>query len=243
MAAPSKTKKVFDIAKPDTIKPQASGRPIIVTNHTVLPNDPMVKPEVASEELPSAPALSRHGKTLLMPGVDDEAAAAKPTDGADETQKPAESNDKPLETAPEVKAVKEKKIEPLTLTAPDEEKTEAEPTNAGAEPKISTEETPPSTPAEASETAEGPELGDGEQRKLDAAEAAARKAEEDLEQLIESGAYSLPINRTARKRSRLITLVLLLLTLLLAAALVDLLLDVRLIHLSGAPHTTFFKNQ
>jgi hypothetical protein len=80
---------------------------------------------------------------------------------------------------------------------------------------------------------------------ISAAETAALEAkvarEQELEQLIASGKYNVPINAVRRKRSRAYVLVLCLLALVLAAALVDIALDTGILSLDvNIPHTDFF---
>lgn len=248
MAAAAKSKKIIDVTDPDAVKPeQASGRPIIVTNRPVLANDPMVKPEETAGELPSAPTLSRHGKTVAVPGGKSEAELEASVETTEPEAPAAEAEPEPAAkdapTAPETSAdastedVEEDAGAEVAPPQPEAEAEKPEPAPKAEEPAGAglPEDDKEDGPAEG-------ELSPAEQRRQQAQEAAARKAEEELEDLIESGAYHLPI-RSTRQRSALITLVLALLILILAVVLLDLLLDVGLVHLSGIPHTSYFQTK
>jgi hypothetical protein len=95
-------------------------------------------------------------------------------------------------------------------------------------------------------TPTGAEANDAQrdpQAEATAEEAAALETkaarDQELEQLVASGKYFVPINAVQRKRSRLYAMLFFLLALVLAAALLDVVLDMGLVQLA-VPHTHFF---
>jgi hypothetical protein len=73
-----------------------------------------------------------------------------------------------------------------------------------------------------------------------AAEAKAKR-DTELEELIVSGKYAVPINAVQRRRSRANSILLCIVAILLAAALLDLIADVGIVHVpTSVPHTHFF---
>ncbi len=156
-------------------------------------------------------------------------------------------------TAPVVKAGDntdtDKAAEPAATTLPPSQK--AKPLAAPPEPAQPTDEAPVPATAPAAQTpadkpanaidelARDPEAATKAQD--NAAEEAGAKREAELEQIIASRKYAVPINVRAKKRSRLHALLFSLLALLLTIALVDAVLDEGLVRPpAGIPHTHFF---
>lgn len=254
--AAQKPTKIDDVKRPEKVTPAATSRPIIVTNRSVLPNDPMVVPDSSAdakeaEAKPAEPTV--HTAKVIKP-LDSTLTAATTTADADtapaavtedakavEPENPAPPLEVPnLESASDAKppeAVDEAPIEP----ASDAKATEPAPAD---EPK-------PETPAEPSpsikpiDDSAASKLNRDPEAELTAQEVAAAEAkaarEQELEALIVSGKYQVPINAVQRKRSRIHTVLLFLLALVLAAALFDAVLDAGLVNLPvNVPHTHFF---
>ena len=122
-----------------------------------------------------------------------------------------------------------------------EQKTAEEPAK---EADKSAAETDVAVPAPTSVTSLGDTSSDDEETVSveEVAEAEARaKREEELEALIASGKYILPVDALRRKRSRVATIYLCLLALVLAVALFDVVADVGIVKPpSSVPHTHFF---
>ncbi len=134
-----------------------------------------------------------------------------------------------------------------TVATSSEDTTSAETTQPSADPVDASAEKATAEPAPA-EPAE-PEVGvrDTEAAST-AAEAAAEEAraarEQELEELVESGKYAVPINAVQRKRSHMYGMLLFVVGLLLVAALADAALDTGLLTAPDSiPHTHFFTNQ
>jgi hypothetical protein len=125
------------------------------------------------------------------------------------------------------------------------EKPEALPTESdSSEPTPGTESDAAETPTVAIKEESTEEDLDPEATKT-AAEAAVAEAktkrEAELEAIIESGKYAVPINAVQRKRSRITTILLCVLAVVLLVALLDVVADVGVIKLpSSVPHTHFF---
>jgi len=141
-----------------------------------------------------------------------------------------------------------KTIEPVTITSTDTPETaetagtlQAEASTPEAKPDAEPDmaETPTATTPEATETDLDPEATATAEEA--AAVEAKLKRETELESIIESGKYAVPINAVQRKRSHVATLLLCVLAIVLLVALLDVAADVGIVKLpSSVPHTHFF---
>jgi len=236
----AKTIKIDDVKRPDKVAPSSTSRPVIVTNRPTMKNDPMVtgsgdeaKPEEAAETLPMT-----HGPKIIAPvspdllaGPDESEEEPKDTGkkageekGEDEErpQVSASVDDQP-EPKEELSERPEDKVEPAS-PSPEHEEKETEP--AVSEIKLTGIERDPEAAVTAEEAAE--------------AEAKAQR-EQEIESIIASGKYAVPINAVQRRRSRTATTLLFILAIVLAVVLADVVADVGLVHVpSSVPHTHFF---
>ncbi len=216
-----KNTKIDDVKRPDRVTPSATSRPILVSGQSGAPSDPMmVQPGGDKPEGEAVQVMSHTARTITPPSEivaekvkEDE---AKETVNAVAPTDPVTADTSPAVTESSPETQEEK---------PDEPKLSA---NAVIERSNKTEEAErdPDAALSAEETA--------------AAEAKAKR-EAELEELIASGKYTVPIDAVQRRRSRMHTIVLGLLALLLAVALLDLVADVGIIDLpSSVPHTHLF---
>lgn len=220
-----KNAKIDDIKRPEKVTPSATSRPILISGgQSVTPSDPMMVPSGGDKpEGETVQVMSHTAKTITPPS---ELIAEKAKE--EESKEAAEA---PEGTEPEA--------------------TDASP-EAAEEPAETTEEKPENPKSAASAVIERSERANDikeAERDPDAAlsaeETAAAEAkakrEEELEGLITSGKYAVPIDAVQRRRSRLHTIVLGLIAVLLAIALLDLVADAGIIDLpSSVPHTHFF---
>jgi hypothetical protein len=242
--------KVFDVAHPGKSKPSASSRPIIVTNRPIL-QDPMMNTQVPID----------------VETIEKESPAAvkirlKPLDGEDDAKEDSLENtkdkDKP-ETDNRTIAVlaAEKAAEKAGEKAEEKEAAESEPTpedsSSKSEPEPTDETVQDDAPTETAESETAAESNDSEAsddnlpvegsdkdaKETLALEAIAKKQEE-INGLVESREYFLPINAVERRRSKVVSILGLLLIVALGLMLVDLLLDVGFIRLGGVHSLTHF---
>lgn len=205
-------------AKIDDVKKQASpaptSRPILVTDKSEVPGDPMLAPEKDQAEKPKEELAVAHSAKTIQP------LNAIPVDKQEETE-PAEEASAEEAEAPAEEA--EAPAEPAA-TPPEETSKESHSIISTLEPKRD---------SEAEITAE------------EAAAAEAQAAREiELENIISSGKYVVPINAVQRKRSRMNIVLLVLVALALAVALADVVLDAGLVSAPDAiPHTHLFTNK
>lgn len=212
MATAPKAAKIDDVKRPEKVTPSATGRPIIVTNHPVLTNDPMMAP-AASEEKPadtSGEVLSHTGKTIA-----------------------------PLESAPKVaeeagQATEASKAAPEPVSEEKSTEPKLDPSAHEAAPSLPAENADknndPDRDPDAAQTAE----------EAAAAEAKAKR-DAELEETIASGKYAVPINAVQRHRSQVTMLLLCMLALVLLLALADAVADIGLVNTpSSVPHTHLF---
>lgn len=234
------TPSMADVTSSDKVTPSASGRPIIVSNHSVLPNDPMVVgDEAASTDAApaSTPVISRQAKTIVPISHD----LAPETETADEPAASAET------TAPEP-AKEDSADAPEPVAAEKPSKKVIEPQPAEPEPEAAKEDkaADASAPAEKTDddTADESADQDTEATAKDASPeadkklAAAEARERELEAVIESGKYAVPINVEHNNRSALSWLLWALLVIVVVAVALDLLLDAGMLTLQ-VPHTNF----
>lgn len=249
----AKSTKIDDVKRPEKVTPAATSRPLVVTNRPFLSSDPMVVPAVDAPEAPKpAEPIARTAKTIVPVSE-----AAQP-----EPEKPAAVPVSETPTAPEAPSAPEP---PQSAgDAPASETTEntdekpeespvaviTEPSQPGPVPDLR----PSATTAADDESTQAQQPGAAEDEpKRDAeAEAIAEETavmeaktarEQELEQLIASGKYRVPINAVQRKRSRMYAWLLFVVAILLAAVLVDAALDAGLVTTSlNVPHTHFFSN-
>ncbi len=218
MAIAPKSPKIDDVKRPEKITPPATARPIIVTNHPTMANDPMMAPTAVEEKPADAPGetLNHTGKIIAPLDSSPKDAAEQPA--ADPVQTPPEAE----QTQAEAKA-EEKPAQPKPSAPAHEEASDLPTEDASGD-------TDSKRDPDAAQTAE----------EAAAAEAKAKR-DAELEALIDSGKYAVPINAVQRHRSQVNTLVLCVLALVLLLALVDAVADIGLVTVpSSAPHTHFF---
>lgn len=238
-------KKVMDVMTPGQVKPGSSSRPLVVGNRPVLGSDPMMVADAAAAgpTMPTA-ASNEEDHTSTETGaaiVSHQAKIVVPLESASESAKGEEEKpeaaaapaDEPASGEDESKD-KEEKTAPAKTEEPAKEAT----------PKTDEDEAPADdTSVEKDETdTEAAEVANENSKAAQkiASEADAKRRLE-LDDLIASGKYALPINAVRRKRSRTV-LITLLVVLLLAVVVLDGLLDAGVLHLSGVPHTDFLKS-
>jgi hypothetical protein len=232
--------KIIDVTAPNKSAPAPSARPIVVTNRPVLASDPMIADKAPEAIEPAGvPIVSRQAKTLKPPQPNE-------TTEADAAPKP-----EPAATAaPTAEAVPpgDAKPEPTEPA----ESVESSPVATITEPGPKAKELPPNEPAKPTAPVIGnqSDVDEPENEQTDAEKAATEKQQaadnsrsQELEQLVTSGKFNVPINAVQRKRSRTRVLLLCVLAVVLAAALVDAALDSGAISLSGIPHTHFFETK
>lgn len=254
---------VFDVSKPGTARPDASSKPIIVTNRPML-HDPMVAAaaDATDDKVALAPksAVTITPITVTSPDEADAAAVTVDKKAESATQAPpltAESKPKKITKKskpapaelPTVKAEDAATSEPSVPAADkpaEESKGEAptaEPDKAPApveEPEKSAEKPAEAAPvADADKPAENEEkakkaLSPEEQAAADKKAAeAAAEHEAAIQKLVDDETYFLPINSVETRKTRRFMLLGVVLILVLALAWADVALDAGLIHLAG----------
>jgi hypothetical protein len=263
----SKPRKVIDITEPGKSEPSATSRAIIVTNRPMLQQDPMVigtaTSDVDSDNTPAGKVQKpeselssvQEGHSILPPSAphlseDSSEADQSPTVEVDSIPKSDEPSDPqpPNEAAekPEIKvsdAVTDKKVElkSAEIAAPSVEKEPTEEPVAEAEPKDASSE-PEEGDAKSASGADDDQVAPNkvmdEATKKAAEEKAAKEAE--LEKLIESKKYFLPINAIQLRRNKLQSILLFSILIILVLALLDFSLDAGLLKINGVHSLTHF---
>lgn len=247
--------KIIDVAHPSTVKADANGVPLIVTNRPIM-KDPMMLDETASKPA-EAPAAKKTAEPIIKkielqplgtvhadaePQPEKVPTPPKPAAKKTETViAPLNLDDEPKTTEPselpepkkseEEKAPEAKKpsIEPPLeepVAAAEPPATEPEATAAEAAPE------PATVPLEGDDT---PLLPDDKSPDVQAAKAAREAAEKQLalDKLVAEGTYVLPINAVEQRRLRRTALVLTLIVVVALAVGFLLALDAGYIHIAG----------
>ncbi|HEY4160573.1 MAG TPA: hypothetical protein VGM08_00770 [Candidatus Saccharimonadales bacterium] len=237
--------KIDDVKQPGKALPSATSRPILVSDHTdIPPTDPMLaSPDSSSggkDDTPAEPAALSHTARTIEPltaptvtSVAHDAPAQKPPADTTETKPPADAEPSEPPT-PEAEPASDPAAEntAATITPPTSISGAAnDPARTGSD-------------GSAADTDEVAKIRDPDAA-ISAEEAAAAEAkvkrEQELEDVIGSGKYTVPVNALQRKRSRTHTILLCILAVVLLLALLDVVFDMGLVNAPhGVPHTHFF---
>lgn len=247
----AKPTKIDDVKRPEKVTPAASSRPLVVTNRPILPNDPMVTPADRTEAPKPAEPTVRTARTIQPMAADTlKAEAEKPAEDAKSAEPAVPAVELPS-TAP-VAVTTDSTPSPTEPKQPEETPVAVitEPSQPGPipDPRVSADTTS-SGAAEQPVLSGTPEEDPGRDPQAEAnaeataADEAKLMREQEIEQLVASGKYYVPINAVQRKRSRLYAILLLLLALALAILLLDAALDANLVSAPlNVPHTHFFSS-
>lgn len=258
-----KTAKVMDVVHPGQTAATPTSRPVIVPSRPMMNADPMLsKDETSTDEAPSqsavgrTPAISRQEKQI-KPLTDIDAAAEAAVASAPEEEPamtpqestPEESAKADVPASEEIETTEEAhtdqvttesaagervlqppvhdETEPVAKDEPGEVEPESNQEEEPAKPELTPETVPEDVDKDIVETEEALQAKTAEQVR-----------QEELEALVQKGTYHVPINHVARTRAAVVFTTLLVIVLVLA--ILDLLLDMGLLKISGIPHTTFF---
>ena len=230
--------KMADVTKPKKLTSQdqlvIQSRPIIGRPTSVSsPADEAPK----QEESPSAPVLPSQSKRTLIVPISDGAPKAEETPAVNAASpadsKAAVANDASKGDASEAPVAKKVITPPESSTEPDKEEAASD-DEAAKEDEAAAEAV--KTDDDDKESKPSPET-----EKALAEAAAAEKRVKELEALIDSKQFYVPINAVARKRSIQYSSFMTVAVFLLAIVLIDLMLDTGMILLvQKIPHTHFF---
>lgn len=232
-------KQFADIAHPNKSAPSNNSKSVIITHGAVMQDPMVVANPVADIEPPKPQATVTPQLTIqplsapLLSTKKDIPALAKADDETGAETKP-ESSATPLKKD----AVAESSVAQATSEAAVKESFAAPGPIALDTPKL------PAQPATDAPTENSNDEGDEgsvtPQALQEAAEAAAKKAEEEVQLLIETKKYFLPIKTTEQRRTKRTVILGILFSVVLIAAWADIALDAGLIQLAGIHSLTHF---
>jgi len=254
-AKPSGPIKVMDITHPSNIQPDATSRPVLVPSRPMVVADPMIA-QSAVDVLTKGGAEKSAGDPTEMATrtpeliVDRQAKTVNP----DEAVEPKDTNaDGPAPELPEpaeqvlagvppvdAEAVNKVPASPIVeITKP----TEATPVIDVLPPNDTRKDAPNSEVANPLAHSQSTfEISESDEDESDDDTALEKTAEqkqaENIEKLVASRLYAVPIGKRAKRRARMLLVTLF--VVLLALLTVDLMLDMGFLKISGIPHTTFF---
>jgi hypothetical protein len=244
--------RIIDVAAPDQTVPSATGRPILVTNRPVLTKDPMMTDESPQAEQATnnnGPVMNRQAKTIV-PITADETESAKAETATATTSAEDNITEEPNPEKPEEPTVVSEETKESPSVKPDAE----EPPQKDAEPAV-TPTAPSEEPAEVDTDEAGKDTPEAAKYLSDEEVLAAKASDEErvlgeeearrleLEQLIASGKYAVPIDALGRKRSRMVTAVLTVSAIVLGLILFNAALDSNVISVPSIPHTHLFQGK
>jgi hypothetical protein len=221
--------KMADVTKPKKTAPDADAQPLIIQSRPLMSKETTAATSNSSQA--EAPKSDEPSSAPILPSQSKRALLVPISDGTDNEASAAEE---PVATA---------KSQPTSVAAAEKTKT----TPATAEAKKPAE-APAKDDAIKPDDADDTEVDDQKdekpaaetQKALEEA-AAAEKRQEELESLIDSKQFFVPINAVAAKREVKHSAVMTVFVLVLAFILVDLMLDTGVILLvQKIPHTHFF---
>jgi len=245
--------KVMDVTHPRNVQPDATSRPGIVPSRPMVVADPMIaqsavdvltKSGGAEKSAGDPTELIEHTPELV---IDRQAKAVSPEDEGLTTDATVEEQPKSVDPvlagAPLVASVAKPMLDVVAPAAPAIEITEPTVATAISQDGISDDNAPMQSsiadvanPLARSQSTF--EMTQSDEDDTTTEKTAEQKQAENIEKLIASRLYAVPIGRRAKRRARiLLTTVFIVLLAILAA---DLMLDMGLIKLSGVPHTTLF---
>lgn len=228
-------KPMVDVAHPGKSAPSGNSKSVIVSNRPLLKDPMMIEDTPAKDDKPSeekAAIKTPSQQPVLQPLTAPLLESEKP-DNEVVAEKPS------LEYA-ETPLVIDKTPEPEAETDPQEEN--PVPVEKPAPPEEPVEKSEPANP----ETPEGnpaapKDKNNPKQSEIESAEHVQHQAE--IDKLVDSKKYFLPINAVEKRRSRRFVAAGILLSLLLIAAWVNIALDAGLIEINGIkPLTHFFSS-
>jgi len=240
----AKAIKINDVKQPGKALPSATSRPILVSDHTDAPaTDPMLaSPGSGSDGKDETPApLTHTARTIepltapiVTPAAHDGLPPKAPADMPE--TKPSADTDQPGHAVSEIEPASEPEPAAETSVA-----TITPPTSTSTAADDSTQTGSDNYTADTDKTtaARDPDAA------ISAEEAAAAEAkvkrQQEVEDIIASGKYTVPVDAVQRKRSRTHIILLCILAVLLLLALLDVVFDMGLVNAPrGVPHTHFF---
>jgi hypothetical protein len=220
-----KTKKIVDVARPGTTPPAENSKSVIITHHPTM-RPPTDEADKSDESNQSAPVVSHSGHNVLQP---------LPT--SPQPEKPEEP-----QPAPEAAAEAAPEVEFETDTEADDEPPKPEPATLDDKPNLSDMAAKPPASASAGTDAQIGIKQDQSEADLAAADDAEAKRQAELQVMIETKKFYLPINTAETQRTKEFIAAGILLSIVLGAFWIDIALDAGLVHLGGLKAITHFFN-
>ena len=212
----SNSKKVMDVAHPNQSAPAGNSKSVIVNNRPIM-KDPMFV-EDADEKSDKKP----------------DAMATKPTNVV--IKPVTETDNEPDDEKKTISVLAEEAASKKESVSEDEAKDEAD---ADADKPKTETEYPGLAPDDKPKTKSDDEIANEEELEL----AKQEKHEAEIQKLIDSKKYELPINSIEQRKSKRVVILGIALSLVLMLAWADIALDASLIQINGIkPLTHFFSN-
>jgi hypothetical protein len=216
------SKPIEDVAKPGKSAPSDTAKPIIT--HRPMMKDPMVNESAAdtiSEDSPSEKIIVKTGKSTIQPLAGPEPKTEEPAPAEKPSQEPAPAEQPKKETKPEPK-----------------------PEAQVPEPVPEPEEPGDNNSDGSSDDKPGEEKAKSAAEKSEQdAQAEQAKHDEEIQKLVDSKQYVLPINAVEKRKSKHFVIFGVILAIFLAVAWADVALDAGLVDIGGVkPVTHFFSN-
>jgi len=221
----AKAAKIDDVKRPDKVTPTPTSRPVLVTNRPTLKNDPMMTSDDTKDGVEAIPMT--HTARVIVP-INSDITPDDTPDPTDNAEHETKDN-----------ASKQHDAVSAEASHPDPAEVSAVPAE-----QATPEEMPKQTIEAVLSSGSTRDIGAATNAEEIAAAEAKAKRKEEVEAIIASGKYAVPIDAIQRRRSRIAIVLLVLLAVGLALILLDLIADVGAVHVSSkVPHTHFFSER
>lgn len=250
---PKRTKKpIIDVKQPGTSAPPETSKPVIVTNRPLL-RDPMMAEPTDKDKKSEEPSqtVDDQSATMLDPG---QKPALQPLNKGSKEQDNDNSDETISGEADPNSETKEDKGNPAA-EAPQNDSTDEEqpPESIASESTPNEDESEQTTPLDAKEKSATSQQNDEETasespkqagpKQAEAEAAAKTKHDAEIQELIDSKRYVLPIDTVEKRKSKRFVLLGAALAVVLIIIWLDIALDAGIIRLGGLkPLTHFFSN-
>jgi len=251
---PSDNKRIIDVEHPGKSAPSPNSKAVIITNRPIL-KDPMVVTEENAVENSDKAALTKKSESdnkvtpLTAPPLPDDSKQPDDNKNLSEAKSALSARPVPTQdnlTPPDDKSTEDKSSETPVEADPAESNKPAEPNkNDRTDNSVSAPAGLDPTTKDADDDAQSKtaNLSDNKNEAVKAEDEEAAKHQAEVEKLISSKQYFLPITTNEERRSKHFLILGILFSVLLVALWVDVALDAHLIHINGVkPLTHFFSS-
>jgi hypothetical protein len=248
---PENSRKIIDVSHPDSTASDTSSKPVLITNRPIM-KDPMVVDSSENKETDTKVSVKASGEAIIEPITAPILPLENSEDQTTESRQDPEVKEIPAETKVEgLNSNSKSSRDKLGPDETDDAKKDIDEAKTGVE-NSTDEKVKDDTKKRESKNADMSEEHESNRDTPDEKSAEVIDAEEtekqakhdaEIDKLIESREYYLPINSVEKRRSKRFVLLGVLLSAVLLLAWADIALDAGLVNISSnIPHTHIFSS-